>query len=103
MNLEENQQNLWLDCDPGIDDTFALILACHEPKLNLIGVSTSNGNSSIEHTTANCLKVLNAINKLDIQVIKGSIHPYCYQREEDLHKTIQFHGPTGLPVDWPTP
>ena len=41
MNPEINKHALWLDCDPGIDDTFALILASHEESLNLIGVSTA--------------------------------------------------------------
>jgi hypothetical protein len=39
---------VWLDCDPGHDDAFALILAVHHPKLELIGVSTVAGNQSVE-------------------------------------------------------
>jgi inosine-uridine nucleoside N-ribohydrolase len=35
----------------------------------MIGISTSLGNSSVDSTTKNCLKVLKGINKLDIPVI----------------------------------
>lgn len=38
---------IWLDCDPGLDDTLALVIAAHHPRLKLIGVSTSAGNTSI--------------------------------------------------------
>lgn len=38
---------LWLDCDTGADDAFALILAGHNPKVNLLGVSSCFGNSSL--------------------------------------------------------
>jgi inosine-uridine nucleoside N-ribohydrolase len=68
---------LWLDCDPGIDDTMAIILAANNPSLHLLGLSACQGNSILEHTSENCLKILNAIGRLDIPVISGSQHPFA--------------------------
>ena len=55
------KQNCWLDCDPGHDDSFAIILATYCDSINLIGISTVSGNQTIEKTTKNALNVLNLI------------------------------------------
>lgn len=58
---------LWVDCDPGHDDAFALYLAAWgtidggDAPLVLAGVSTVAGNQSIEKTTANARRVLDWI------------------------------------------
>ena len=49
---------IWLDCDPGHDDMLAIIMAALSPECDLIGVSTSAGNSTIENTTQNALNIL---------------------------------------------
>lgn len=52
-------QLCWLDCDPGHDDSFAIILAAYSPQIKLIGISTIAGNQTIEKTTHNALTVMN--------------------------------------------
>ncbi len=44
---------LWLDCDPGHDDAFALILGCHglDPTVIVAGGSTASGNQTRGKTT----------------------------------------------------
>lgn len=49
---------VWLDSDVGHDDSFAIILAGHSPKLNLLGISTVHGNQTVENTTLNTLKIV---------------------------------------------
>lgn len=57
--MQEIEKKLvWLDCDPGHDDAAAIILAGVHPKLQLIGISTIFGNSSVENTTNNALGIL---------------------------------------------
>lgn len=52
-------QLCWLDCDPGHDDSFAIILAAYSENIKLIGISTVSGNQTIEKTTENALNVMN--------------------------------------------
>ena len=47
QKIEKKEKNVWLDCDPGLDDTLAIILAACHKNVNLIGISTSAGNTSL--------------------------------------------------------
>ncbi|KAJ5507555.1 hypothetical protein N7527_009698 [Penicillium freii] len=83
---------LWLDCDPGHDDAFAILIAAHHPSLNLLGISTIHGNASLEKTTANAGSVLEAIGKPNIPVYPGSHKPFS---RPALHAP-DIHGESGL-------
>ncbi|KAJ5384666.1 hypothetical protein N7517_002577 [Penicillium concentricum] len=83
---------LWLDCDPGHDDVFAILIAAHHPSLELLGISTIHGNASLEKTTANAGSVLEAIGKPDIPVYPGSNKPFS---RPALHAP-DIHGESGL-------
>ncbi len=45
--VKEAKFTIWLDCDPGLDDAMAIILAAHSKQIHLLGLSTSAGNSSL--------------------------------------------------------
>ncbi len=47
-----------IDCDPGVDDAIALLLAQRSPELEVLGVTTVAGNASIDVVTANAAAVL---------------------------------------------
>ena len=49
---------LIIDCDTGSDDAVAIMAAATHPELELIGVTTVNGNVPLENTTENSLRVL---------------------------------------------
>ena len=49
---------VWLDCDPGIDDAFAIILTAFHDSLDLIGISTVAGNQILDKITHNTLQVV---------------------------------------------
>lgn len=51
-----DKKKVILDCDPGIDDAFAILLAARH--LDVLGVTTIGGNSPLENVTRNALKVL---------------------------------------------
>jgi len=72
-----NKVPTWLDCDPGIDDMMAIILASYNPKIQLLGISSAPGNSYCHKTARNALKVLTLIKKDHIQVLQGSSMSFC--------------------------
>ncbi|RMZ97398.1 ribonucleoside hydrolase [Brachionus plicatilis] len=59
MALNNGEIDCWLDCDPGHDDSLAILLASHCKKIKLIGISTVGGNQTIEKTTRNALISMN--------------------------------------------
>ena len=97
--------NCWLDCDPGLDDIFAIILATQNEKLNLLGISSVAGNQTLEKTTRNVLNVLNMSGMLDkvessaLPVVKGADRPLL----RDLITAAHVHGDTGLGVQTSRP
>jgi inosine-uridine nucleoside N-ribohydrolase len=69
-----------IDCDPGHDDAIALLLALASPELELLGVTTVAGNTSLEHTTANALKVLDHVAHANVPVAAGAPRPLVRAR-----------------------
>jgi inosine-uridine nucleoside N-ribohydrolase len=81
-----------VDCDPGHDDAIALLLALASPELELLGVTTTYGNQTLEKTTANALRVLELVGRTDIPVAAGAARPL----ERELVVAAHVHGESGL-------
>jgi inosine-uridine nucleoside N-ribohydrolase len=81
-----------LDCDPGIDDAFAIAFGCGHPALELCGVTTVAGNAGLDRTTGNALAVLEFLGRPDVPVAAGSPAPLL-RPFTDAH---DVHGETGL-------
>jgi inosine-uridine nucleoside N-ribohydrolase len=64
-----------LDVDTGTDDAVALMTAALSPDLELIGATTVNGNTTIEYTTENTLRVVDFIGLPEIPVHRGMDRP----------------------------
>ena len=86
------KQKIFIDCDPGHDDAFALLVACYSNKLDLLGVSTCSGNQTVEKTYRNAFNLLSYFNRNDIPLAKGN--PVPLVRESRICPEI--HGETGL-------
>lgn len=65
---------LIIDCDTGSDDAVAIMAAASHPELELIGVTTVNGNVPLENTTENSLRVLDHISST-VPVYAGAPRP----------------------------
>ena len=81
-----------LDCDPGHDDAIALLLALASPELELLGVTTTYGNQTLEKTTGNALRVLELVERTDVAVAAGAERPL----ERELVVASHVHGESGL-------
>ncbi|MGL6066835.1 MAG: nucleoside hydrolase, partial [Cetobacterium sp.] len=64
-----------IDCDPGIDDSLALILALKSPELDVIGLTICAGNVPVELGGINAYRVLNLLNRKDIPIYLGDNNP----------------------------
>lgn len=88
------------DTDPGIDDAMALLFALCSPEIEVIGVTTVFGNSTVEATTRNALNVLNLADRPHIPVARGAAQPMVLP----LGKTGEFvHGDDAMGnIGWKT-
>ena len=64
-----------IDCDPGHDDAIALLLAVASPEIDVLGVTTVCGNSTLDKTTANAIRVLEFVDRGDVPVAAGADRP----------------------------
>ena len=88
--LAQGRNNRFLiDCDPGHDDALAILYAC--AKLDVVGITTTFGNQSVERTTRNALSLC-TLAGLSVPVAAGAPGPLSgpFVDASDLH------GKTGL-------
>jgi purine nucleosidase len=81
-----------LDCDPGIDDAFAIAFGCGHPAIELCGVTTVAGNVGLGRTTGNALAVLEFLGRGDVPVAAGCPAPLL----RPFTEAHDVHGETGL-------
>lgn len=81
-----------IDCDPGIDDALALMLALSSPELDILGITTVSGNVPAKMGADNALKVLKQMNRLDVPVYCGAEVPL----KRDYVDAKDTHGEDGL-------
>ena len=88
-----------IDCDPGVDDSAALLLACQIPELDIRAVTTVAGNVGVDKTTANAKRVRKMIGA-DFPIYQGAEKPMF----RDLETAAEFHGAGGFGgVELPIP
>lgn len=84
-----------LDCDPGIDDTYAIIwltAAAHAGLLELDCLTTTSGNTHAEQCARNAAWVLSLCGLPIVPVAAGCPEPLVCE----LTTTPETHGDTGL-------
>ena len=80
------------DTDPGVDDAMALYYALAHPAIEVIGITTTFGNVTVEQAAVNAL-YLTAIAGKNIPVTKGVKTPWCKPAEAP---PAYIHGADGL-------
>ena len=64
-----------LDVDTGTDDAVALMTAALSPDIELVGATSVNGNTTIDFTTENTLRVFDFIGMPEVPVYRGMDRP----------------------------
>lgn len=78
-----SKKKIILDCDPGMDDSMAIVMACKSEELEVMAITTVNGNYPVEVTSVNALKVLEMLGRTDIPVGKGMPAPMVRPTPKD--------------------
>lgn len=85
-------KKILIDCDPGIDDSLALMLALASPELQIMGITTISGNIEVNAATENAFQTLKLMGREDIPVYKGASVPLA----RSFHDATDTHGQDGL-------
>lgn len=93
-----------IDCDTGIDDALAITYILANPDIELLGITATYGNVSVDQSAENSLLLTQLLGREDIKVYKGCYHSY----ETDFYQHDYFpedvHGHNGIgDVDLGTP
>jgi purine nucleosidase len=84
---------VWIDTDPGVDDTFAMAMLFEaKDQIEVAGVSTIFGNVDVGQTTRNARLLLEAAGKQHLPVARGASYPLVVP----LDTSPFVHGENGL-------
>ena len=107
------KKKLILDVDTGTDDAVAIMLAGLHADLDLIAVTTVNGNVPVQNCTDNTLRTLDWIGRSDIAVYEGLAHPIVREdfptpratkRDPKVHMAVlPMPAPVSVKKDLPAP
>ncbi len=88
-----------IDCDPGVDDALAILLAAGAPEVEVAAITTVAGNQTLAKVTENARRIAAAAG-LDVPIAAGCDRPLV--RDQVLAGEV--HGESGLGgVAWPDP
>ena len=88
--------NLVLDLDTGIDDAIALSIAAKDERINLLGVTCTYGNVTVDESAYNTLSLLSLLDRSDVPVYKGRDRALLSSSPYIPHEAgRKIHGPKG--------
>ncbi|MGW4056026.1 nucleoside hydrolase [Streptomyces sp. NPDC004779] len=84
-----------LDCDPGHDDAFNILLAAAHPAIDLLALTTVAGNQTLEKTTLNARRVCAVAGIRGVPIAAGRDRPLHGARRtaENIHGDSGLDGP----------
>jgi inosine-uridine nucleoside N-ribohydrolase len=87
-----------LDCDPGTDDAFAILLALASPELEVLAITVAGGNVGLERTLPNTLALVELAGA-DVPVYGGADRPLlgAFVSETRVHG-VDGLGGIALPI-----
>ena len=90
-----------IDCDTGVDDAMALLLALRSPALDVLGITTVAGNATLDKVVRNTLLVVEQAER-DVPVYPGAVRPLmdAWTTAENAHGSDGL-GDVGFPIRRP--
>ena len=99
-------EKIIIDCDPGIDDAMAILLAARSPSLDIIGLTSVFGNAAIETTTDNAVRLRDMFEieapvhvgaRLPLSMIEDPLPTFVHGKDGlgDTRKLPSVGGPDG--------
>ncbi|XP_038674528.1 inosine-uridine preferring nucleoside hydrolase-like [Scyliorhinus canicula] len=83
---------LLVDLDCGVDDAQALMMALAAPNVQILGITCTHGNTTVENVCKNVLRVLEVCQCTEIPVFQGASKSLL----EGQLNASQYHGKDGL-------
>ncbi len=77
------RRKIILDCDPGMDDSMAIVMAVKSPALDVLAITAVSGNYPVETTCLNARKMLKLLDRTDIPVARGMAQPLVRSAPSD--------------------
>lgn len=87
-----SKRKIIIDCDPGIDDSLAIMLALKSEEIEVKGITIVSGNVHAKKGAENAIKILKELGRLDIPVYIGDGKPLV----RELITAEDTHGENGL-------
>lgn len=87
-----DSRRLIIDCDPGVDDAAALLVALADPRIEVDAITTVRGNLSLRQVTRNALGILAVARRRGTALAAGADRPLL----GIVPPNAGIHGPTGL-------
>lgn len=85
-----------LDLDTGIDDALAIAYAAGNTDVELIGITTSFGNVTVDIAVENTINILDLVGKNDVPVYRGAEHAWKKQSYKTSALLYKIHGMNGI-------
>lgn len=86
------KRKIIIDCDPGIDDSLAVMMALNAKDIEVLGITIVCGNAPVQMGFENIKKVLKHMNRLDVKVYVGADKPL----KKEYISALDTHGADGL-------
>ena len=81
-----------IDVDTGLDDSLALFYAAASPKLDILAVTATYGNTILENALKNTLNAMALCDRSDVPVAKGASRGW----KKELRTSPNIHGVSGI-------
>jgi len=67
--MSNSKMKIVIDCDPGADDAQAILMALSATHIEVLAITTVFGNSRVENTAKNALRLVTFCQRSDVSVI----------------------------------